>query len=198
MMIRSVSAGEYAPPPADAPETDRNLRHDAGQPDRVAEDAAVPGERGLALLHPSTTRLDERDHRNLGALGGLQHANDRVRVLLPERASEIRAVLGVARDRPSGDAARRAQDAVAGHGTRAHPAREHAGAQRPHAAGVAQRLEPLERIEPPSLLTLNRGAHDSAPLKTSVTLWPPNANEFEIATGGWPFDITSGRASPGT
>ena len=67
---------------------DRNLRHDAGQPDRLAEDPAVPGQRGLALLHPRAARLDERDHRDPGALGDREDANDRVRVLLPERASE--------------------------------------------------------------------------------------------------------------
>ena len=177
---------------------DRDLRHHAGQPNRVAEDPAVPGERRLALLHPGAARLDERDHRNPRPLGGLQHANDRVRVLLPERSTQVRAVLGIARDRPAVDASRGAQDAVSGHGTGAQPARDHAGAERPHAAGVAQGLEPLERIQPPGLLAFNGRAHDSAPLKTSVTLWPPNANEFEIATGGWPFDSTSGRASPGT
>ena len=38
----------------------------------------------------------------------------------------------------------------------------------------------------------------SGPRKTSATLWPPNANEFEMATGGRPLPSTSGRASPGT
>ena len=177
---------------------DRDLRDHAGQPDRVAEDPAIPGERGLALLHPGPARLDERDDRNLRPLGGLQDANDRVRVLLPQRSAEVGAVLRVAGDRSSGDAAGGAQDPVAGHSAGSEPTRDHAGAQRPDAAGIAKGLEPLERIEPPDPLTLDGRAHDSAPLNTSVTLWPPNANEFEIATGGWPLDSNSGRASPGT
>ena len=37
-----------------------------------------------------------------------------------------------------------------------------------------------------------------APRSTSATLCPPNANEFEIATGGPPLAASSGRASPGT
>ena len=66
-----------------------------------------------------------------------------------------------------------------------HPRAQHLQAPR-----VAQRLEPLER----------RGSGRAGPrscerarwrvgraLNTSATLWPPNANEFDIATGGRPL-----------
>ena len=117
---------------------------------------------------------------------------------LPERAAQIRAVLGVARDRPAVDATDGAENPVSGNRPGAKPWLDNARAQRLEAAGVAERLEPLEGIEAPDLLTFNRRAHDCAPINTSVTLWPPNANEFEIAAGGWPLESTSGRASPGT
>ena len=40
------------------------------------------------------------------------------------------------------------------------------------------------------------GAH--AACRHSVALWPPKPKEFDSATGGRPFAISSGRAVPGT
>ena len=67
----------------------RDLRHHPGQADRVAEDPSVSGQRGLPFLHPRAAGLDERDDRDPGALGRLEHANDRVGVTLAERPAEV-------------------------------------------------------------------------------------------------------------
>ena len=62
------------------------------------------------------------------AAGEPQHAHDRVGVLLAERAAGERRVLRVAEHRPAVDAPGGADDAVAGAGLLAHPARAHLGA----------------------------------------------------------------------
>ena len=54
---------------------DRDLRHDAGQRDVLAEDLArSPASAARSLLHARAGRLDEADHRHARALGQLEHA----------------------------------------------------------------------------------------------------------------------------
>ena len=62
--IRSVSAGEYAPPPAEAPETTEICGTTPVSADGLAEDPPVAAERRGALLHPRAARLDEPDDRD--------------------------------------------------------------------------------------------------------------------------------------
>ena len=104
MMIRSVSAGEYAPPPAEAPDTTEIWGTTSGQRHRLTEDPPVAGQRRRALLHPRAARLDEAHHRDPRPRRRLEHPDDRVGVALPERAAEVRAVLGIAGDRAAGHA----------------------------------------------------------------------------------------------
>src|SRR5262249_14496400 len=168
------------------------------QRNRLAEDPAVAGQRRGSLLHPRPARFDEPHYRDSCARRGLQDPDDRVGVTLAERAAQITSVLGVAGDRPAVHAAACLEHPVAGDSPGAQTRRDDPRAQRLHAARIAQRLEAFERIEPPNRLTNQGRAHDAAPWNTSATLAPPNANEFDSATGGRPLDITSGRASPGT
>ena len=117
---------------------------------------------------------------------------------LAERATEERAVLRVASDGPAVDGSSGPDHAVAGDRAIAQTIGEHPRAQDAQTAGVAQRLQALVGIE-----TSTRGgdggrAHLAAPRIASATLWPPNANELEIASGGWPLEVSSGLASPGT
>ena len=75
----------------------------------------------------------------------------------------------------------------------------HPGAQHTQAARVAQRLQPLKR-DPGArrpVTRRSRSRSSAAPRKARATLWPPNANELEMASGGWPLPVISGRASPG-
>ena len=65
IMIRSVSAGEYAPPPADAPETTEICGTTPVSADRVAEDPPVAGQRGRAL--PASARRRTRRTRRPGS-----------------------------------------------------------------------------------------------------------------------------------
>ena len=176
----------------------RDLGDDPGQPDGVAEDAAVACERRGAFLHAGAARLHERDDWDPGTLCQLEHAHDRLGVELAERAAQVGAVLGVADDRAAVDRAGRAHDAVARDGALAEPRGEGARAQDIERAGVAQRLQALERVKSDRGGDGGRRGHCLTPCITSATLWPPNAKEFEIAAGTRPLPVTSGRASSGT
>ena len=180
---------------------DRDLRDHAGQRHRLAEDPAVAGQRRGALLHAGAAGLDEPDHGDPRPLGRLQHADDRVGVALAERAAEERAVLRVAGDRPAVDA-RRWRRRRRRRRPRARPAAatRRASAARwsvPGSHSASRRSSGISRSPDRSPRTCGR-AHLAAPRSARATLWPPNANEFEIASGGWPLPVTSGRASPGT
>ena len=109
---------------------DRDLRHLARELDAGAEDAAVAGQRRVALLQAGAAGADEADHRGAGVAGHPQQADDRLGVDFAERAAEEARVLGVAEDRPAADLAGAGDDAVA----RASPARRAAARRRRCAA----------------------------------------------------------------
>ena len=98
---------------------DRDLRHLARELDAGAEDAAVAGEGGVALLQAGAAGADEADHRRAGVAGHPHRADDRVGVDFAEAAAEEGRVLGVTEDRPAVDFTGARGDAVA----RASPAR---------------------------------------------------------------------------
>ena len=143
MTTKSVSAGEYAPPPADTPGDHRDLRHLPGQLHALAEDAAVAAERGDAVVHPRAARGDEADDRHARAARELHHAHDRVGVRLAERAAGERLVLRVAVHRPARDRPGGRHDAVA----LAHPLRlapwQHGRADHVERSRVAEKFEPI-------------------------------------------------------
>ncbi len=199
MTMKSVSAGEYAAPPAATPPTTVTCGTLRGELDARAEDAPVPGERGVALLEPGAARLDEADHGDAGLAGELEHADDRVGVRGAERAAHEGRVLRVAEHGPTADPARAGDDAVAGTGAVAEPRGAHGGADRGEALRVAERLEALDRGQGRGGLVDDERAHAA---RQRTALWPPNPNEFEIATRGSgpaPFARRSSfRASPGT
>ena len=174
---------------------DGDLRHATRQRDVLAEDAAVARERGEALLHARAAGLDEADDGGARATGQAQHAHDRVRVLLAQRAPEVARVLRVTEDRAAVDAPGARDHAVAGAGLVAHPARAHVGAQQRQRAGVTERLEALERGE--LLVELGDELDRHAASRQSTALCPPNPNAFDRAIGRFP-SISSGRAFPGT
>ena len=62
-MMKSVSAGEYAAPPAHGPGDDRDLRDHAGEQHVVVEDPAVAGQRVDALLDPGAAGVVDEDER---------------------------------------------------------------------------------------------------------------------------------------
>src|SRR5207245_7537560 len=106
-------------------------------------------------------------------------------------------VLCVARDRTAGDGARRGQHAVALARAVAQAPRAHAGAQELQRPGVAERLEPFERAQPPDDRISECGHAAAPPRRQSTALWPPKPNESLSATGALPF-TSSARAVFGT
>ena len=120
MTTQSVSAGEYAPPPADRPVMIEICGTAPGQRDDPVEDPPVAAERRHALLHPGAPGGDEPHHRRAGTVGKLQHAHDRVGVGLAERAAGVARVLGVAEHGAAVDQSRATDDAVAGPGLLPH------------------------------------------------------------------------------
>ena len=178
---------------------DRDLGDHAGQPDRVTEDPPVAGQRGRGP--PACARHRTRRTPRPGSARALpsgapgrscRHGAPRASRRDTSRPRRSRRSAGRRRSRWRRGRRRRARRGLP------TGCETHARAQRPNAPGVAQRLEPLERIEPPQRLAYQGRAHDGGPPKTRATLWPPNANELESAAGGRPFERTSGRASPGT
>src|ERR1019366_1155525 len=115
-----------------------------------------------------------------------------------ERPAQERAILGVTGDRAPVHHAGGGDDAVARHRPLAEPGRERQRSQHLDAARIAQRLQARQRRQAPHRGLQGGRAHWAAPRRTSTTLWPPNANELETAAGGWPFEPSRGRASPGT
>ena len=104
---------------------DRDLRDPARQVHGLAEDSSVPAEPGKSLLHPRAARSDEPDDRRLRAACELQHAHDRVRVGLAERATDIRRVLGVTEDGTPVDEPGAPDHSVPAPDLRAHVTRRH-------------------------------------------------------------------------
>ena len=86
--------------------------------------------------------------RHAGAAGQAHDADDRLGVLLAQRAAEVRRVLGVAEDRPAVDAPGAGDDAVTGTRLVAHALGHDVRAQERERALVAERLQPLDRREP--------------------------------------------------
>ena len=85
------------------------------------------------------------DHRGAAAIGQLQHAGDRVGVRLAQRPAGVAGILGVTEHRSAADGARASEHAVALAGLVAHGVREDLGADELQRAGIAQRLQTLER-----------------------------------------------------
>jgi len=129
-----------------------DLRDLAREPHALAKDPAVAAERGDAVVHAGAARGDEADHGSARAAGELHHADDRLGMRLAERAAGEALVLRVAVDRPAGDRARRADDAVALAHALGLPPRQDRGADDVQRTGVAEQLEPLERGELARLL----------------------------------------------
>ncbi len=109
-----------------------------------------------------------------------------------ERAAEHRRVVGVAEHRAAADHPLAGEDAVAVAGAVAEMRRARGGADQPQRAGVAERLEALQRDA--ALAVGDRrhresldDAHESDPRIASTALWPPKPNESLIATGGAPL-----------
>ena len=205
----------------------RDLRDAARQVDVLAEDAAVAGQRGQALLHARTARLDEADDGHAGAPGQAQDADDRLRVLLAQRAAEVGRVLGVAEHGPVVDAAGAGDHAVTRARLVAHALGHDVRAQERKGALVAERLQAPDRRQPAvfcdlrGLVGLGRpcgrrvspsgrrkllptadvrcdgGDAHSAASRQRTALWPPKPNALDSATGGLPL-TTSGRALFGT
>ena len=124
----------------------------------------------MALLQAGAAGADEADHRGAGVAGHPQQPHDRVGVDFAQRAAEEGRVLGVAEDRPAADLAGAGDDAVAGGRAVAEPQRGDAAAQRPEAAGIAERLQLRQRR-----LDLGggggfdgRGAHQAARQRTAL------------------------------
>ena len=124
---------------------------------------------------PASGRRRTRRTRPPGSGRGrrLEHPHDRVGVTLTERAAEEAAVLRVARDRSAVDVPGRADDPVAGDRTGAEPTGHDRVRDHLEAAGVAQRLEPLERRQPrpsPRDARAWRSRRLGGPRSTSATL----------------------------
>ena len=175
----------------------RDLRDLAAQGDVLAEDAGVARERRGALLHARAAGLDEADDGRAGAPGEAQDPDDRVGVLLAERAAEVRRVLRVAEDRPAVDAAGAGDDAVTGPRLLAHPARAHVRAQQGERAAVAERLEALDRGKTLALLIGADHLDGHATSRQRTALCPPKPNALDRATAFLPL-MSRSRASLGT
>ena len=124
-----------------------------------------------------------------------QHADDRVGVLLAERAAEVGRVLRVAEHGTTVDAAGAGDDAVARTRLLAHPARADVGPQQRQRAVVAERLQALDRRE--LVIDLGYELDRHAASRHSTALWPPNPKAFERPIAGLP-SMSRGRALPGT
>ena len=171
-----------------------DLRDLAAQAHVLLEDPGVPGEGREALLHARAAGLDEAHHGRAGAAGEPQHADDRVGVLLAQRAAEVRRVLRVAEHGAPVDAPGAGDHAVAGAGLLAHPPGADVGAQQRERAAIAERLEALDGTQSIGV-SLELDGHGASRQRTA--LWPPKPNAFESATAGWPL-TSSVRASLGT
>ena len=161
----------------------------------LLEDARVAGEGGEALLHARAARLDEADDGGTRAARELEDADDRLGVLLAERAAEVRRVLRVAEDGAAVDAAGAGDHAVTGAGLLAHPARADVGAEQREGARVAERLQALDRRELLFYLWDELDRHAAS--RHSTALWPPKPKAFERPMAGLP-SMSRGRALPGT
>ena len=159
--VRSAARGQ--------PGDDRDLGNTARQLHDPVKDAAVAAERGHALLHARAARGHEADDRRLRLVRQLEHAHDRVCVLLAERPAGEARVLGVAEHRPAVDLTGTRDYAVAGACLLAHCRRDDLGADHLERARIAQRLEALERAERSLGAGCERNAHGLPP-RQSTTL----------------------------
>src|SRR6185312_8311238 len=113
----------------------------ARQLDAGAEDAAVAGEGGMALLQASAAGADETDHRRARVARHPHRADDRVGVDFAEAAAEEGRVLGVTEDRPAVHLTGARGDAVARHRPLAEARAADAAAQRVERPRVAEHLQ---------------------------------------------------------
>ena len=92
-MTKSVSAGEYAAPPAQGPQMSEILRHDAREHHVVVEHLAVAGERIDALLHAGAAGVVDEDERAAGLQRSRHRVGDFQRVDFARRAAQHGEVL---------------------------------------------------------------------------------------------------------
>ena len=170
---------------------------DAGQRDLCAEDPAVAGERRGALLHARPAGLDEADDRH--AARARRAASTRTIVsacALAERAAEERAVLREqATARPSTRAGR-AENAVAGDGSGAEPARatrERSSSSEPGSQSASRRSSGRQ----PLTGGARRRASCAAPRSTSDGVVAAEAERVGDRDRRPAVAGRSGRASPG-
>ena len=180
---------------------DRDLRNDAGQPDRVAEDPAVAGER--RLCPPASGRRRTRRTRPPGSGPARPSASTRTIVSAWLLARAIRR--GTSRPRRSTrSAARRRCRWRRGRRPRATArapsrARDHARAQRPARCPgrTAPRAARADRAA--GLLAFERSRSSiAAPLNTSVDVVAAERERVRDRDRRVAVRQTSGRASPGT
>ena len=201
MTTKSVSAGRVGAAAGRDAADDGDLRDALEQLDAGAEDPAVAGERGVALLQPRAAGLDEADHRGAGVAGQAQHADDRVGVRGAQRAAEEAGVLRVAEHRPAADLPAPATTPSPGVARSPSAGERDRRADGREAARVAEPLEPLDRERTRLRASARRGAVASGAhaARQRTALWPPKPNEFEIATSGSgpaPFARALERARP--
>ena len=165
---------------------DRDLRDLARELDAGAEDAAVAGERRVALLQAGAAGADEADHRGAGVAGHAQHAGRSSR-RGPRRACRRgRPGPGSSR-RPAGRRPRRRRRRRR---RRASPARPAAARRRRCAAAGSCPGRRAPRAARSGVSTAGAGTarcdggggHQAARQRTA--LWPPKPNELEMATSG--------------
>ena len=105
MKTKSVSAGRVGRAARARAEHHADLRDDAGGPGVALEDAAVPGERGDALLDTGARAVVQRDQRRTGRDGHVHDLVDLRGVGLAQRAAEDPEVVRVDEDRAALDRA---------------------------------------------------------------------------------------------